>query len=92
MNTYSSLAAINPDIFAYKDGESYAIQCKRSASKIGNKAIQEVYSGKDYYKKDIGVVITNNDFTAQAISTAKNLNVLLWRGSEIEKLLQTMNR
>ena len=37
------------DIIADKDGVSYAIQCKRHNQKIGNKAVQEVLSGKVYY-------------------------------------------
>lgn len=66
------------DVLATKDGQKYAIQCKRYSKPVGNKAVQEVYSGKDIYKADIAVVMSNMDFTAQAIEDAKKLRVELW--------------
>ena len=44
------------DVLAEKDGATYAIQCKWSSfgnNNIGSKAVQEVYSGKAFYNKDI---------------------------------------
>ncbi len=66
------------DVIAYKAGISYAIQCKRHKKSIGNKAIQEVYTGRAIYKLDKALVITNNDFSSQAIDDAKKLDVELW--------------
>ncbi|MDE5793037.1 MAG: restriction endonuclease, partial [Oscillospiraceae bacterium] len=37
------------DILAKKDGTSYAIQCKCYSKPVGNKAIQEAYTGKEFY-------------------------------------------
>ena len=37
------------DIIAYKDDIKYGIQCKCYSSDIGNKAVQEVYAGKNFY-------------------------------------------
>lgn len=37
------------DILANKNGQKYAIQCKCYSSNIGNRAIQEAYSGKAIY-------------------------------------------
>ena len=34
------------DVLAKKDGVKYAIQCKRYSKPVGNKAVQEAYSGK----------------------------------------------
>ena len=75
------------DITAYKDGEKYAIQCKRYSGSVGNKAVQEVYAGKDIYDADIAVVMTNSDFTKQAIQDAKKLHVQLWNGDKINSLI-----
>lgn len=66
------------DILANKDGLEYAIQCKCYSKNVGNKAIQEAYSGKDIYKADIAVVMTNRQFTKQATYDAKKLGVELW--------------
>lgn len=43
------------DVLAEKNGITYAIQCKWSSfghNNIGNKAVQEVHSGKGFYYKD----------------------------------------
>ena len=74
------------DILARKDGVKYAIQCKRYSKPVGNKAVQEAYSGKTIYKADVAVVMTNMDFTSQAIQDAAKLNVLLWGRDKIYSL------
>ena len=74
------------DILARKDGVKYAIQCKRYSKPVGNKAIQEAYSGKTIYNADVAVVMTNMDFTSQAIQDAAKLNVLLWGRDKIDSL------
>ena len=76
------------DILAKKDGVKYAIQCKRYSKPVGNKAVQEAYSGKDIYKADVAVVMSNMDFTNQAIQDAKKLNVQLWDKEKINSLQQ----
>ena len=57
------------DVIAAKDGIRYGIQCKCYSSDIGNKAVQEAYSGKEFYNCHIGVVLTNRSFTTAAISS-----------------------
>lgn len=66
------------DILADKDGVRYAIQCKCYEGKVGNKAVQEAYSGRDIYEADRAVVLINNYFTPQAEEDAEALGVLLW--------------
>lgn len=66
------------DIIAFCNGQKYGIQCKRSNSRIGNKAVQEVYTGKTIYGCHIAAVITNNYFTASAVNTAQKTGVILW--------------
>lgn len=66
------------DVLAKKDGVKYAIQCKRYNSDLGNKPIQEVHAGKALYHCHVGVVITNQYFTAGANTLAKATDTLLW--------------
>ena len=73
------------DLIAEKDDIRYVIQCKRYAGNVGNKAVQEAYSGKGIYNADVAVVMTNSHFTAQAIEDAKRLRVKLWDGDYIAK-------
>jgi HJR/Mrr/RecB family endonuclease len=80
------------DITAEKDYVSYAIQCKYYSSPVGNGAIQEAYSGKMIYKKDIAVVMTNNEFTPQAISDANALGVKLWDGKVLDSFKKAMHK
>ena len=78
------------DILADKDGVLYAIQCKRSASNVGNKAVQEIYSGKSFYRRHVGVVLTNQYFTSSAQKTAKQTGVLLWDREHLKKLVDNV--
>lgn len=66
------------DILAEKDGITYAVQCKCYDKPIGVKAVQEVYSGRDYYDRMVGVVMTNQYFTQPAVELARKLNIMLW--------------
>lgn len=77
------------DILAEKDGITYAIQCKCYSSNIGNKAVQEIYSGKDFYKRHIGVVLTNQYFTDAAKETAERTGIVLWDRVQLENLIRT---
>lgn len=77
------------DVLATKNGKRYAIQCKRYSNNIGNKAVQEAYSGKDIYGSDVAVVMTNQYFTKQAINDARKLNVQLWDRNELVKLISS---
>ena len=66
------------DILAEKDGITYAVQCKCYDKPIGVKAIQEIYAGRDYYSRMVGVVMTNQYFTQPAVELAHKLNIMLW--------------
>lgn len=76
------------DIFADKDGISYAIQCKCYSDTVGIKAVQEAYAGKDYYDCMVGVVMTNQNISKPAREFAQKLNVLLWDGDYMEGLIR----
>lgn len=75
------------DILAEKDGISYAIQCKRYEEPVGVKAVQEAYAGRDYYDRMVGVVMSNQYFTKNAVEMARKLKILLWDRGYLEEML-----
>jgi len=75
------------DILAEKDDISYGIQCKCYSDNIGNKAVQEAYTGKKMYHVDIGVILTNRYFTDSAINTAKKTRIKLWDRKKLLELI-----
>lgn len=77
------------DIIAERDGIRYAIQCKCYSSTVGNKAVQEVYAGKDFYRCQIGVVMTNNYFTKSAIELAESNGTILWDRDSLNVFMKT---
>lgn len=66
------------DIIAKRSGVSIGIQCKRYSSSIGISAVQEVFSGKNFYSLDRALVVTNNKFTKAAKDLADSTGVVLW--------------
>ena len=76
------------DVLAQKDGVTYGIQCKCYSDTVGNHAVQEAFSGAQYYHRMVAVVMTNNYFTPAAIETAQRTNVLLW---DRDKVLEMAN-
>lgn len=78
------------DILAEKNGIIYAIQCKMYSYPVGNKAIQEVVSGKNFYDAHVAVVATNSVFTKNAKDLARSNNVLLWDKHVLEKMISSI--
>lgn len=74
------------DILCEKNSKTYAIQCKCYSKNVGNKAVQEVVSGKIFYKCDFAVVMTNSYFTSAAHETARLTDVELWDRGRIREL------
>lgn len=79
------------DVIAYKDKIKYAIQCKKFASKVGVKAVQEVMASREMYKCHVGAILTNNYFTPNAIKLAEENKILLWDLNELSKMIDKMN-
>ena len=75
------------DILCFLNGIAYAIQCKCYSSTVGNKSVQEVYSGKTYYNCQKAIVITNNYFTPAAEETARMTNVELWDRHRLKEMV-----
>lgn len=77
------------DIIAEKNDIKYGIQCKCYSDKLGNKCVQEAYTGLAMYNCDIGAVLTNNYFTDSAIETAKKTRIRLWDRDYLIQLIKT---
>ena len=81
------------DIIAEKNKIKYAIQCKRYGGSVGNKAVQEIIAGVQYYHCNVGIVMTNNQFTQSAVELANETGIILWDGEYIKNnFLDNRNR
>lgn len=60
-----------------------AVQCKRYSSPVGNKAVQEVFSGKANISADAAAVISTAGFTKSAIELANKTDVILIDADQI---------
>ena len=76
------------DILAEKEGVTYAIQCKRYNAPVGVKAVQEAYTGRDFYDRMVGCVLTNQYFTQPAVDAAQKLKILLWDRDYLEEMIE----
>jgi len=65
------------DLIVEKDGVSTAIQTKKYAGSVGNKAVQEVVAAMKYYDCDKASVITTGEFTKSAFELASRNGVQL---------------
>lgn len=74
------------DILCEYESVSYAIQCKCYTNTVGNKAVQEIFSGKAFYHCEKAVVITNSYFTAAAEETARLTGVELWDRGRLNEI------
>ena len=77
VNVTKSSGDFGADILAFRDGKQYCIQCKRYSKPVGLHAIQEVYSAKSFYSRDIAMVITTSQFTKAAKEFAEKTGVVL---------------
>ena len=80
------------DITAWKDGQKYAIQCKRYSKNIGNAAVQQVNTGRTIYGCSKAIVITNSYFTRSAIQAAHAVNVMLWNRNKLNRLIMAKRK
>ncbi|MBE5959599.1 MAG: restriction endonuclease [Lachnospiraceae bacterium] len=76
------------DILAWKNDKQYAVQCKLYSRPVGNKAVQEVFAGMNYYECDAAIVMTNSTFTKSAIALAESTGVELWEEMPIKPVVR----
>jgi restriction system protein len=66
-----------------------AIQAKRWAKPVGNKAVYEVLGGMRHYNAAVGIVVSWSGFTRQAVeAAAKKPDVKLWGREKIISLVK----
>ena len=75
------------DIIAEKNGQLYAVQCKRYSARLGNSPVQEVNAGRSVYHCDRAIVMTNNYFTPGAVQAARACGVELWDRDDLYAML-----
>lgn len=71
------------DLILKKHKELIVVQAKRYDRAVGLTAVQEVIGAVGYYEADRGMVITNNRFTKNAFSLAKQNDISLWGRQEL---------
>jgi hypothetical protein len=54
------------------------VQCKHWRRAVGVKAVQEVSAARSFYHADRAIVVTNSNFTQQAVDLAVSCRVELW--------------
>ena len=74
------------DVVATKDGMSIGIQCKRYSGSVGNKAVQEAFSGAKHMGLERAAVLSNGEFTKSAKELAASTGVLLLSPEDIPSL------
>ncbi|MBE5757914.1 MAG: restriction endonuclease [Clostridiales bacterium] len=80
------------DLIIDYNGEKIVIQCKNYYNhKVGNSAIQEIATAKDYYNATIGIVITNWFFTSPAQTLAGKVGVKLIDRNILSQILHSPN-
>lgn len=65
------------DLIAEKNEDRKAIQCKYYSKPVGNKAIQEVIAGANFYQCTSAAVVSNSSFTKSARQLAENSDIEL---------------
>jgi restriction system protein len=63
-----------------------AIQCKRLARPVGNKAVQEVVAARTYYDTDLAAVVSTGDYTEAARRLARRNDVHLLHVDDLPDL------
>ena len=80
------------DILAERNGKTYAIQCKNYEGAVGNFAVQEAYTGAQFYGCEYAAVICPGAFTRGAKELAASTGVLLWDGKKLSHMMKISGR
>lgn len=77
------------DLIFERGGLRTGVQVRRRKKKIGNSAVQAVFSGKFYYSCGKALVITNSYFTRAAKKLAEKCGVELWDRDKLVGFIET---
>ena len=78
------------DVIASKNGRTFAIQCKLYNHTVGTKAVQEIVSGRIFYRTDFAIVVSDNSFTPAAKSLARKSDVILTHHKNLLHKLESL--
>ncbi len=90
MTPYSNDKGV--DVVALRSGENCLFQAKQTKSLVGNEAIQEICTAKNYYESKVKeefqlLVISNSDFSSSAETLAKVNHINLIKRNQLDKLI-----
>lgn len=74
------------DLIASLESITVAIQCKDYNSPVGNKAVQEIYAGKNFENCDFGVVVGKTGYTDSAKQLANKLSIYLLHHDDLDRM------
>jgi HJR/Mrr/RecB family endonuclease len=77
VNMTQATGDLGVDLIASLGADKYAIQAKRSRSKISRRAVSDAVAGMQHYRCNRAMVITNSHFTRGAITLAQSTNCTL---------------
>ena len=80
------------DLIVQTQNGKVAIQCKYYSSKVGNKAVQEVNAGKDFYDCLYAAVVSNASYTVHARRLAHTLDVRLCNEDSLISALKEIDK
>ena len=80
------------DLIIEKDNRKIAVQAKRYTGNVGEAAVQQVHTGKVFYRCDEAIVVTNSEFTSMAWKVAFGTGVKLWSRNYLIKVLETEHK
>lgn len=69
------------------DQRKVVIQCKRYSGPVGKEAVEEVLRGKQHYRADLAMVVTNSYLSKGALQLAKENTVDVWNRDELMRQL-----
>jgi HJR/Mrr/RecB family endonuclease len=80
------------DVVVLKNGENYLIQVKQTKALVGNEAIQEICTAKNYYENKFSeqfklLTFTNNDYSSSAKILAKTNDIQLFNRNHLQGLV-----
>lgn len=74
------------DLIIEKGNRKIGVQCKKYSKPIGNKSVQEIKAGINFYNLNEGIVLGNNTFTKSAIELGNINNIKLIHYLDTEKI------
>jgi restriction system protein len=74
------------DVVAEKGGRTLVVQCKKYASPVGNKAVQEIVAGREHERADFACVVSNAAFTRSAKELSSTTGVHLLHYMDLDRI------